>query len=68
MSDPIVEKLTQMLEAAKAGKMKHLAYHHDDGRNDNWGFVGVSNEGKFIISARLAALAVEDDKKQEAAQ
>lgn len=69
MKDEIIEKLTEMLEAAKSSRLTHLAYHYDNGTENCWGFIAVNDHGQLLIPARLAALAVEKrDEKPEAAQ
>jgi hypothetical protein len=62
MADNVVAKLTEMLEAARAGKLEHLAYHYEVDGVSSWGFMNVSERGQLLIPARLAALAVKEEQ------
>ncbi|MEM7213736.1 MAG: hypothetical protein AAF479_17955 [Pseudomonadota bacterium] len=56
-----VELLESLLAFAKEGKLGHFAYHYEVDGTSNWGFQNVTDHGQLVISARLAALAIEKD-------
>lgn len=60
MADNVVEKLTEMLDLAKAGRLTNLAYHYEIDGTSKYGFLNLTGHGQLVVSARLSALAIDD--------
>ncbi len=58
----MVEQLEFMLRLAREGEMDCLAYFYGNGVSRTWGFVNMNDHGQLVASAKLASLAVKEEK------